>query len=383
MKRSFLRRTIPQLSLSFLAIAPFAKAVDIVLVYDNANSDEPVEDSDGSKLTAIMEAAEEYWEDIIKGPQVLTITYHYDTSSPSNGQFYNSTENNSFVTSGKIRFRPNPTLGWWWDPTPLDNSEYNLGETLVRDMAPAVRDAMFAPGAPRLLEALYWGTPAEGAPDDAVNKRDMFTYAIHEMGHALGMTGNLTTTAAEIADNDYDLDPLLLNGANASTLLDPGGGSHIECNGCLMNTNVGPSLRKLPSAADVLSIATCPDIDGVLNTNQGWLVIDLPRKEFLPGGSLNWNIAGNWIGARLPDSDDRANIRLSSEMNGDHSVFLSNNGVCRELFLSGSNGLSTGSNRLDIAEAGFLVHDGTLPRPRALVQPGGELEANKLTVSGA
>ena len=314
-------------------------ALTINVTFDAGSSDAPTADSDGSRLTAIMEAAADYWSDIIQDAGTLNITFYYDCGLGGNGLMSHGVESGGRFTSARIRFQPTPSYGtstvnrWYYDATPLDNSEYDIEQVLYRDLPAGQQSTMFSGNPPALLEAAFQGPVAAGAPAAAQNAADLWTYALHEMGHALGMSVSLASCATELNDGEYDISSNFLNGAQCATLEDTDGGAHIECQQCEMNTSVGPNNRRLPCAADVLSIATCP--------SPGWSNLDLLRQDFLPGTggiSTNWDLDGNWVGGAVPGGFDDASVRIGSlaGVTNGIDIHLTANGPCRNFLLSGA-----------------------------------------------
>src|SRR3990172_9936468 len=64
-----------------------AGALNIVLNFDAGMSDSPSFDADGSKLTAIMQSVESYWQDIIEDTHTLTVNYWWDDLNHTNSTF--------------------------------------------------------------------------------------------------------------------------------------------------------------------------------------------------------------------------------------------------------------------------------------------------------
>ncbi|MEZ6193058.1 MAG: hypothetical protein R3C45_17435 [Phycisphaerales bacterium] len=117
-----------------------AGAINIVLNFDSGSSAAPAFDSDGSRLTAIMEAAAAYWEDIIEDTQTINVTFLYDDlAAPSIGYHNGDAYSGNVETDMTLRFDWQSSGGvatnWFFDTTPLDNAEFNLQPTLYRDLA--------------------------------------------------------------------------------------------------------------------------------------------------------------------------------------------------------------------------------------------------------
>jgi len=356
-----------------LALASPALAININLTYDTAGQagSVPVGDADGSRLMAICQTAADYWEDIIEDSGTLNLQVRYDNGIGGIGKWTEAStggESGGRPISGIIHFKG--TTNWYYDPTPNNHSEYDMRQTLVRDLSVTKRNATFDNNPPLELEVDYMGLAFDTAPVLARTNTDLYSVVLHEMCHALGMSGQLSTCVAETTDGDYDVSPTLANGAVFSVDVNTTGGRHIICDECLMDTGIGPGKRRLPSATDVLALTTCP--------NPAWTSIDLPRQDFLPGGTSNFNTPGNWVAAQLPGSLDDAWIRHGS------LVAMTNSKTIKSLFLGDGSGLSTGPNKLTLN--GPLTLEGDNANPTKLIlshNTTAELAAESMTVEGA
>jgi len=369
--RAFILRILPAAALSFQT----APALEINLTYATTGQagSIPAGDANGTQLMALAQAAADYWEDIIEDAHTLDVTIRYDNGIAAGliGQWAIGTQSNGRPDSGTIGLRG--TTAWYYDPTPTNHSEYNMTQTLFRNAAPA-DVANFTGTVPGTLEINFTGLATPGAPVLAQNGTDLYTTLLHELGHAVGMSTQLTACALEVQDNDFDINPALANGNTFAIVLGGNTGAHAACTQCLMNPGIGTGRRRLPSAADVLAVATSP--------NPGWSQIDLPRRDFLQGGTQTWNTAANWIGNRVPNSADDAAVRHGLDIPGDPLVALTGAGACRTLLLANTTRLRTQANKLDVALTATLEYDGTLPAPEIFVENGGVLEATDVVVNG-
>lgn len=359
-----------------LLCIPSAHALQINLTYatnGQANS-VPAGDADGSQLMAIAEAAAAHWEGIIKDAHTLNLTVQYNNGIGAGfiGLFTETAEAGGRVTSGLIDIRGN--TAWYYDATPTNHSEFQFAPTLFRNAVGPDATA-FTGTVPGVLEINFTGNAGPGSPILAQTNSDLLTTLLHEMGHALGMTGQLSTCATELQDNDYDFNTAHTNGNVMAATLGGTTGAHTTCVFCVMNPTIGTNgLRRLPCAADVLALATCP--------NPGWSQIDMPRKDFLPGGTTVWNTAANWVGGRLPDAADLAALRYGIDVPGDPLISLNAGGVCGSLLLTSATRLRTTAQKLDVTGTATLDFDGNLPAPEIFVENGGELEATDVVVNG-
>ena len=86
-----------------------------------------------------------------------------------------------------------------------------------------------------------------------------------------------------------------------------------------------------PVATDVLAASS----------TAGWNVIDLPRKHFMQG--TDWSTTANWVGNRLPDSED--DVFLTSAI---ANVSLSAAAFANNLSLTEGAKLSVANYTLDV-----------------------------------
>jgi hypothetical protein len=351
------------------------QALQINLSYtaDGQAASIPAGDPDGARLMALANAAKAHWEDIIEDDHTINISVRYDNGIAPGfiGLWTLTAQSAGRPDAGRIDVRGSTV--WYYDPTPENHSEYQMGQTLFRN-APLANQANFAGAVPGVLEVALSGAALPGAPALAQTGTDLYSLLLHEMGHALGMTNQLIPAANQIADGDFDVNPALVNGNVFSMQAVLNTGAHTACAQCVMNPAIGTGLRRLPSAADMLALATCP--------NPGYTQIDLPRQDFYPGGNTNWNTAANWVGNQVPDASDDVSCRHGIDIGASPLLALSGAGACRNLLLSGATRVQTAGNKLDVALAATLQNDGNLPAPELFIESGGELEATDAIVNG-
>ena len=228
------------------------------------------------------------------------------------------------------------------------------------------------------LEAGYDGVTMDPT---AVGRVDLLWVAMHELGHLLGVNSGGATglDAAQQEwelDDDYDLPPALLDGALVAARR---AGGHLAADSSvsnLMESELIPNRRRLPSSTDI----------GAMAAVGNWTQVDLPRKNFLGGSSLT--VAANWMGGRTPDQqtgeEDDVYIRRTNNTGpGNHpSVTLTADFLARDLNILEGSAVAT-SNRRITATGNTVVDPFFDPlQTRLNVDAGGELETQNLDVRG-
>ncbi len=277
----------------------------------------PAYDPNGDKLQAIMEAAALYWGDIIRDPHVINVHYFY---KDTNGSFLgwacypNVTETQC---AGDLEAIPNQgwiaidsDREWFFDPTPYNHSEFDMQQTLARDLTPAELTEYFSGLVPELLEVTYHGDALPSAPEADTPNIDMFSVVLHEMGHLLGMANAIN--GDEVTDDVYDFDPVFVDQAAIGARVNVvEGDDHLQAVNSLMEP-MGSGQRKLPTATDVFAISAVP----------GWSDIHLPRREFW--GGMAYHVDDHWSGDSIPDGSDDVWVRWGGSSGLNHDTDAQN-----------------------------------------------------------
>jgi hypothetical protein len=363
----------------FLCAGP-ARAITINLTpVDLGNN--PNVDLDGTGLDAIMDYVAGVYHDIIEDTNTLELTYSWDSNLTSfAGQHQFGTELNGKEVTANIRF--NPARSWFVDPTPADDSEYTMSQVLYNfgpnALSVTQKANRFSGTVTDVFEAGYNGPAVPGG--DADGLLDLVTLAFQEIGHALGMSSSFSGTLIEVADLngnlpggvfsendfDYDVNPVFVRN-DVMALLPRGttsgdGIAHLNGNDAAMSS-LGSDRRVKASAADIFALAA----------GSNWTSIDLPRQDFLGGGT--WNTPGNWMGNQTPGAADDAYVRL-----GD-SIGLSANDVVGSLTVDNNSFVVTLANKLDVVKTATIQSTSTINRSQIWVTTGGELEADDLVIN--
>lgn len=85
-----------------------------------------------------------------------------------------------------------------------------MAERLYRNPGPDQTN--FTGAVPGVLEISFSGQALPGSPGLAQIGTDLYSVVLHEMGHAIGMSNQLISGQNQIADNDFDVNPALVNG---------------------------------------------------------------------------------------------------------------------------------------------------------------------------
>ena len=196
----------------------------------------------GGDLQTVFNAAADWWEAAILDPHVVTVNFGWD-ALPTFAAFHNllaqgGTPNRETV--GLVRFDNDPSTTWYTDPSPLSTSadtEYSTFTPYSADLGGGLMNV---------------GREYTGARGPAAGRLDMMTVALHEVGHALGLSFENTSFPAETADGDIDVTaPLPFAGA----AIPIGGGDHLDLLRATMFPNLPLGTRKILSEADILANA--------------------------------------------------------------------------------------------------------------------------------
>lgn len=210
-------------------------------------------------LASIMQEAADVWELAFADMgfnHALTVNYQFGalaggtlgSHSLTNQGGTPNRETTGFITiNNTTGFFADGTLNGS-DPFGSGNSEYSTFSTTSSDLGGGT---------------INTSRQYSGASGDAAGRFDLFTVAIHEIGHALGLSAANNTFIAETADGDIDVGGGFPFTGSVITVA---GGAHIPLGNNLMGTSLITGVRRLPSAADILANAwlsqfTNPDLN--------------------------------------------------------------------------------------------------------------------------
>jgi hypothetical protein len=207
----------------------------------------------GGNLVDIFNAAADWWETVlVTTPYTLTITFQWGPQGGSTLAAHTLTTQGGVPnreTAGSITFDNDGSSVWFLDPTPGANNEYTSG--------PNFSSSDLGGG------TLNTGKTFTGATGSASGRTDLYAVALHEIGHALGLSSANTSFVAENGDLDVDVTaPRPFAGSAIPTV----SGAHVNIGSALMFPSIGTGLRRWPTAADALANAQISQMTDILRS---------------------------------------------------------------------------------------------------------------------
>jgi len=357
-------------------MSPPARAIDIILNYETGKTLNPAQDVGATGLQDLFAYAESFYEGVFEDSAANTsviLNFWYDDldsiSTTTIGHHALVNQTNSGGTEPwrevEANLRFDNDRAWFIDPTPEDDTEFDMSQTLWRDLSGAQQSDFYndftAINIPETFEVGLRGVAVPGG--DAAGVVDLLSTVMHEVGHALGMSSGATGTIDEVGvDRDYDFDTDFIFGQTLAAEARFGSVGHIDvdfammCGGC-----AATGLRRMPSHTDLFSMAS---------GNQ-YALLDVPRREYY--GGTDWNTSGNWSGNQAPGVDDDVFVRDPGAI---VQANLSANGFAANLTIAEGGRVDTQSFKLTVAQTVLITGTSS----NLFIRSGGELQATGIQI---
>jgi hypothetical protein len=211
----------------------------------------PVNSGGAGDLIDVFNAAADWWELAILDDWSLDIEYGWSPLSGSTLAVTTQYVHPQPPTIGKITFDDDGSSDWYLDPLPYDSAEYTTYTEYSDDL-----------GGGEVNTGRTYTAPT----GEAVGLVDLFSTALHEIGHLLGFSGSWPGNKIRIQS------PLPYAGTVVPTT-----GSHINIETALMCPYTTTNIRHFGSEVDILAAAQAA----------GWTTIDLDAAFPVLDGDLS------------------------------------------------------------------------------------------------
>ncbi|HEX8373509.1 MAG TPA: hypothetical protein VF585_12060 [Chthoniobacterales bacterium] len=192
----------------------------------------------GGNLQLLVEAAADYWESAFADPFVLTIDYGWFPRASSAATHRLASEGGSphRETAATIAF-DNDSVLWFLDLSPLDNVEFSTFTAYLNDLGGGLMNT---------------GREYTGGSGSAA-RFDLLTTAIHEVGHALGLSNANNAFQETARDSLINISGNLPFSGAAIPIVS--GEAHLNLAHALLRPSRPSGVRRFASEADILSNA--------------------------------------------------------------------------------------------------------------------------------
>jgi hypothetical protein len=256
----------PLLLLLLLAALP-AHALTIILQFHPTTEDAATNRLGPGNIHDVMRAAADYWQLAIRDDYSVHIHYQWGFGNISDFQRWSQSGGRTKVAW--IQFVASNVVIWWLDGTPWDSEEFPEYAEKMEDRGGGL---------------ISTGRSYRGGPTDGPNAFDLFTRALFEIGHALGVFSG-SASWAEQCTNGFLTVTSPLPFAGSSIDVYPTSSGLLLSEETLMRGARRSGQRVLPSTIDILA---CAQLSGFTNLNLD-LHPALEVKKPLSKSEAEWN----------------------------------------------------------------------------------------------